>query len=141
MDGWYSKIFTHLSWLASIHINMEVSIVMGVPPNKSKWMVFKGKPHLEMDDFRGTPISGNHHIYIYIHIYIYVYIYMYIYIYICTHLGIWYIATSRMNPPSKYVNLGKWWFHIELTCLDVGKNPLVLKHSNERSLAMDNQLR
>ena len=35
---------------------MKVSI-MEVP--QARWWVYKGKSHLEMDDFWGTPISGN----------------------------------------------------------------------------------
>ena len=50
-------------------INEYLYLYMGVSINRgtTKWMVYKEKKPTKIDDDRGTPISGNPHIYIYIY--------------------------------------------------------------------------
>jgi len=60
---------------------------MEVPQNG--WFIYNGISY-KNGWFGGTPILGNHHIYIcvYIYVYIYVFIYIYIHIYICIYICI-----------------------------------------------------
>ena len=49
-----------LRWPRATEGNEAIDLAWQPIPNS--WMVYKGKSHLEMDDFGGTPILGNPHI-------------------------------------------------------------------------------